>query len=144
MISCINEYYVLKKGKKVKAQPFQKQPFRSVPAKRCYGNMQQIYRGTPMPKCHFHKAEIYFTLRHGYSPVNLLHIFRTNFCRNTSGWLLPPFPHSNTKNMFDYIKTLLKKFSDNGIQHIGTNDSVNSPSKTVLDNILSLKHFIET
>ena len=27
-------------------------------------------------------------LRHGCSPVNLLHIFRTPFLRNTSGWLL--------------------------------------------------------
>ena len=27
-------------------------------------------------------------LRHGCSPVNLLHIFRTTFLKNTSGWLL--------------------------------------------------------
>ena len=31
---------------------------------------------------------IEITLRHGCSPVNLLHIFRTIFPRNTSGWLL--------------------------------------------------------
>ena len=29
-----------------------------------------------------------FALRHGWSPVSLLHIFRTTFPRNTSGWLL--------------------------------------------------------
>ena len=28
-----------------------------------------------------------FALRHGSSPVRLLHIFRTTFPRNTSGWL---------------------------------------------------------
>ena len=28
------------------------------------------------------------TLRHGCSPVNLLHIFRTPFYKNTSGWVL--------------------------------------------------------
>ena len=28
------------------------------------------------------------TLRHGCSPVNLLHIFRAAFPRNTSGWLI--------------------------------------------------------
>ena len=28
------------------------------------------------------------TLRHGCSPVNLLHIFRTPFLKNISGWLL--------------------------------------------------------
>ena len=34
---------------------------------------------------------IYFieiTLQHGCSPVKLLHIFRTPFIKNTSGWLL--------------------------------------------------------
>ena len=41
----------------------------------------KIYRVTPMPKCDF-------TLRHGCYPVNLLHIFRTPLCRNTSEWLL--------------------------------------------------------
>ena len=34
---------------------------------------------------------IEITLRHGYSPVNLLHIFRTPFTKNTSGWLLLDF-----------------------------------------------------
>ena len=29
-----------------------------------------------------------FALRHGWSPASLLHIFRTTFPRNTSGWLL--------------------------------------------------------
>ena len=31
---------------------------------------------------------IKITLRHGYSPVNLLHIFRTPFLKNTSWWSL--------------------------------------------------------
>ena len=40
-----------------------------------------------MQKCDFNEvAEI--ALRHGCSPVHLLHIFRTHFRRNTSGWLL--------------------------------------------------------
>ena len=38
--------------------------------------MQQIYRRTPTPKCDF-------TLWHGLSPLNLLHIFRTSFPKNT-------------------------------------------------------------
>ena len=37
-----------------------------------------------MPKCDFNKV----ALRHGRSPVNLLHIFRTPFLKNTSGRLL--------------------------------------------------------
>ena len=32
------------------------------------------------------------TLPHGCSPVNLLHIFRTCFLKNTSGWLLLDYP----------------------------------------------------
>ena len=31
---------------------------------------------------------IEITLRHGCSSVNFLHIFRTPFYKNTSGWLL--------------------------------------------------------
>ena len=30
-----------------------------------------------------------FTLQHGCSPINLLHIFRTPFHETTSGWLRP-------------------------------------------------------
>ena len=53
--------------------------------------MQQIYQRTPMVKCDFNKISyliIEITLRHGCSLGNLLHIFRTPFTRNTSGWLL--------------------------------------------------------
>ena len=35
---------------------------------------------------------IEMALRHGYSPVNLLHIFRTSFSKNTSGRLLLKIP----------------------------------------------------
>ena len=56
-------------------------------------NMQQSYRRTPMPRCDFNKVAllcnfIEIALRHGCSPVNLLHIFRTPFLRNTSKGLL--------------------------------------------------------
>ena len=36
----------------------QKQPLRGVLRKRCSENMQQIYRGTPMPKCDFNKVAL--------------------------------------------------------------------------------------
>ena len=36
----------------------------------------------------FQSNFIEITLRDGCSPVNLLHIFRTHFSKNTSGWLL--------------------------------------------------------
>ena len=44
-----------------------------------------------MSKCDFNKVAFNFietTLRHGCSPVNLLHIFRTPFLNKTSGLLL--------------------------------------------------------
>ena len=53
----------------------QKQPSRGVLRKRCSENMQQIYRRAPMPKCDINK-------------VDLQHIFRTPFPKNTSGRLL--------------------------------------------------------
>ena len=45
-------------------------PFRSVISIKLQSNFTEI------------------ALRHGYSPINLLHIFRTSFRKNTSGWLL--------------------------------------------------------
>ena len=61
----------------------QKQPSRGVLKKRCSENMQPIYRRTPMPKYDFNNH-----ISHGCSPVNLPHIFRTPFPKNTSGWVL--------------------------------------------------------
>ena len=52
----------------------QKQPLRGVLKKRCSENMQE-------------NNFIEITLRHGCSPVNFLHIFRTPFLKNTSEWL---------------------------------------------------------
>ena len=76
----------------------QKQPPRGTTWKRCSENMQQIYRRTPMSKCDFNKVAlqdwkmlcnfIEIALRHGCSPANLLHIFRTTFPKNTSERLL--------------------------------------------------------
>ena len=47
----------------------QKQPPRFVPRKRCFENMQQIYRRTPMPKLDFNT-------------------FKTPFLKSISRWLL--------------------------------------------------------
>ena len=67
----------------------QKQPFRGVLRKRFSENMQQIYRWTPMPKRDFNKVA-----KHGCSPVNLFHIFRTPYPKNTSGQLLLHIHHN--------------------------------------------------
>ena len=98
---------------------FQKQLSRGVLSKRCSENLQQIYRRTPMSKCDFNKADrsvtfskvftksntIEITLRHRCSPVNLLHIFRTPFFKNTFGRLLAcSFTKSNTSCNFIEIK----------------------------------------
>ena len=46
---------------------------------------------------------IEIALRHGCSPVNLLHIFRTLFPRNTSGWLLLETPMKSSDFDFDNV-----------------------------------------
>ena len=63
-------------------------------------HMQKIYRRTPMSNllCKF----IEITLRRGCSPVNLLHIFRTAFPKNTSGWLLLEEHHTKTNKKCIY------------------------------------------
>ena len=53
------------------------------------------------------------------------------------------FPSATTHDMYDYVKPLLKKYPDNIILHIGTNNSVNGTSRDILNGILCLKNFIE-
>ena len=53
------------------------------------------------------------------------------------------FPGSTINDKYDYIKPLLKKNPDSVILHVGTNDAPNSTSRTILDNMLSLKSFTE-
>ena len=50
---------------------------------------------------------IEITLRHGCSPVNLLHIFRTPFPRNTSGWLLLWF---SARSLLILLQTTVQYF----------------------------------
>ena len=58
-----------------------------------------------MPKLLSNFIEI--TLSHGCSPVNLLHIFKTPFQQNTSGWLF-------LKTLTEYTSTAdLKAFHTN-------------------------------
>ena len=92
---------------------YKKHPSRGVLKKRCFENMQQIYRRTPMPKC-MQSNSIEITFRHGCSPVNLLHIFRTLLLRNTSGQLLLTItifalPRSNCSStvIHTYISSVL-------------------------------------
>ena len=93
---------------------FQRQPPRGVLWKRCSENMQQIYTRTTMPKRDFNKVAlqlIEITLQHGCSLVNLLHIFRTTFTKNTSRWLLLTFSEINS-NQFFYVLIQLNHSMD--------------------------------
>ena len=60
----------------------QKQPSRRVLKKRCSENMRYA--------ANFQENTYEITLWHGCNPVNLLHIFRTSFPKDTSGRLLLP------------------------------------------------------
>ena len=62
----------------------QKQPSRGVLRKRCYGNMQQIYRQTPMPKWGFNKdaLQLYLNLTSVWLlPCKLAAYFQNTFSK---------------------------------------------------------------
>ena len=61
--------------------------------KRCFENMQQIWRRIPISR-----NFIEITLRHGCSPANLLHIFRTPFPKNTFGGAASEIYYSEKKS----------------------------------------------
>ena len=84
----------------------QKQPSKGVLRKRCSENIQQIYRRTPMSKCDFNKFALQFAL--GCFPVNLLHIFRTPFLKNTSGRLLLLLSTTTVISSYLYTHSLHK------------------------------------
>ena len=83
---------------------------RGVIKKRHSENVQHIYTRTPMSKCNRTSAilRIEIVLRHGCSPVNLLHIFRIPFYKNTSGGLLLPgqYQIQNSHIIWFLTKTL--------------------------------------
>ena len=55
----------------------------------CSDRTGVLYRRTPMPKCSCFTTLLKLHFGMGVcSPVNLLHIFRTPFPKNISGWLL--------------------------------------------------------
>ena len=99
---------------------FQKQPSTGV-IKRRSENMQQIYRRTAMPKCDFSKVAfnlIEITLRHGYSSVNLLHIFRTPFPKNACRGLLLELPE------IEFFKAAISSSSNTAMQFLYVNNSL--------------------
>ena len=88
-------------------------PFRSVISKKLFCTFVEI------------------TFRHGCSPVNLLHIFRTPFPKNTSGGLLLIFGGVFWRGLFHrFLKTSL-------IDQLVITELMNHPSMT--DNYLNDK-----
>ena len=65
-----------------------------------------------MPKCYFNSNFTEITLRHGCSPVNMLHIFRTPFFKNTSGWLLLYLMGLVFQNSWHWIQITYIQYSD--------------------------------
>ena len=85
---------------------YQKQLSRGVLRKRCSKHMQQSHWRTPMLKCDFTKVArnfIEIALWHGCSSLNLLHIFRAPFSKNTFERLLLIYPNEN----YPQCKTVL-------------------------------------
>ena len=46
------------------------------------------------------------------------------------------FPGATIDDMYDYIKPLLEKCPDNIILHVGTNNTVNEPSKILYQKVM--------
>ena len=70
--------------------------------------MQQINKKTHMSKCDVNKVACNFNkiaLQHGYSPVNLMHIFRTSLPKNTSGGLPMSFLVNKSKRLHPISET---------------------------------------
>ena len=90
-----------------------KQPSRIVPRKRCSENILQLTGEHPCPSLISIKLQSSkIALRHGCSPVNLQHIFRKPFCKNTCrGLLLFPGKIILWKRQDRFIHLLSPKFS---------------------------------
>ena len=90
-IECLaNQFFVLSPH----FYEFRKQPLRGVLKKRFSEICSKFIRKQSCQSAISIKLQTNFieiALRHRCSPVNLLHIFRTPFSRNTSGWLLLDF-----------------------------------------------------
>ena len=53
------------------------------------------------------------------------------------------FPGASSNDMKDYIRPLLRKCPDRIVLHVGTNDAIQSSPEEIVQNILSVKLFIE-
>ena len=91
---------------------------------------------------------IKITLRHGCSPVNLLHIFRKPFSRNTSWWLL--LQEAIKGSYFqEFLQILLSKFfrwsvadgksKDPGLSYVNTSELVSILLKDYNKNTLPVR-----
>ena len=56
------------------------------------------------------KGDFKIALRHEYSSVNLQHIFRTSFSKNTSGWLLLTRLNRSNHSVHQIERQALSKF----------------------------------
>ena len=78
----------------------------------CKFTRERPYRSVISTKLHSNFIEI--PLRHGCSPVNLLHIFRTSFYKNTYVELLlylGPFCENATVKDYEFLKNLMENIS---------------------------------
>ena len=53
------------------------------------------------------------------------------------------FPGATVDDMYDFLKPQIRKSPKNIIVHVGTNNTPNEPSRSVLNKLLALKSSIE-
>ena len=76
-------------------QSIKKQPSRGVPRKRCFENIQHVYRRARMPKCDFNKVA-------NNNNNNFVRIFRKLFYKNTNEGLLSDMDQ-NAKKLANWV-----------------------------------------
>ena len=54
------------------------------------------------------------------------------------------FPGSTVRDMYDYVKPLLRKRPSHVILNVGTNDAVNSDCSTIVNQLINIKEHIES
>ena len=75
---------------------------------------------------------------------SILNNIEENTLRNKFNVRVRAFPGADVRDMYDYLKPLLRKEPKHVILHIGSNDAPYKSSNEIVEDILKLKAYIES
>ena len=73
-----------------------------------------------------------------------MHKLRVEERKLSSSVKVRNFPDSTVRDMYDYVKPILRKRPSHVLLHVGTNDAVNSDSGAIVSQLINLKEYIES